>query len=530
MAADYRIPTRRRRGNISSFRVLSPNKGLNTIVPDTDITELESPALNNIDYVETGNPSTRKGRVQYCNIDPDGAADGMFPFYRHQSSTHLLRLSGTSLKTINEITGAITTITGKTFTADRVTMGVVADGAIKILNGTDIAGSFDGTTLSTPSTQLPLAFGIWHKGYFIGGGHPNHPNRLYWSDINKPDDFTEGAASSAGTQNIDKDDGDRLTGIGLWGDTIVLFKERAIYQIDISTIATTKAVSVKNIIKGIGCVSHRTIRPVDNDLFYLSRGGVYVIGNEANFLSAIRTNELSLRARKVIDQITPSNYNRCHAEYVDFKYILSVPLGGVVGNSHLIIYDKKYQAWTVWSNQTFADLVRYIDRNNAEILLAADSVNGKTYQLFQSETDDGAAIDCYWYSKRYNLKSFDEFKRWFDVTLLFRSVTGVISIDIIVDNFIISKKVYIGNVNALASGIGVKEWGLVEVGTDGVTSEVGAPETIVDIVKRIKVNRPGRAIQIKVSTNSVNDRFVLTGYNVTYYNYGHFKFPSSDKL
>ncbi len=44
------------------------------------------------------------------------------------------------------------------------------------------------------------------------------------------------------------------------------------------------------ILGGIGCVSHRTIKVVENDVFFLSRKGVYTLGNEANFVNVLRTN------------------------------------------------------------------------------------------------------------------------------------------------------------------------------------------------------------------------------------------------
>lgn len=523
MAQAFRVPGRKNRGNIAGFRILSPNKGLNNLVPDTDIDDLETPDALNMDFVERGNPSTRKGRVSFDTIDSDGIGDCLIPFYKSNGNKYLLKVSGTSLKSINIETGALTPISGKVFTADKISTGVVANDAVYILNGTDIMGKYDGSNLTTPVAGVPIAWGIWYKGFFFGGGNPAKPNTLYKSAVNTPDDFTAGN----NTYEVDSNDGDKLMGIGLWSDALILFKERAIYQV---TLDTTGSLTIKPIIKGIGCVSHRTVKNVDNDLFYLSRKGIYVVGNEPNFYTAIRTNELSARIRNTMDMITPEKFEKTHAIYTDFKYILCVPLGGTTSNSHAIIYDKKFLSFSLWDNQPFSAITNYIDAKNNEIILATSDINGKLFQLFTSYDDDGVAINSYWLSKRYNLKTFDEFKRWFDGSFLFRSVTGVINLEIILDGYVVSRDVMIGSPITDNSGIGVAEWSIVVFGDDGSETIVSTADSLTDVVKRLKVNRSARSIQVKVSTNGINDRFVLTGYNLTYYPYGHFKFPSADKL
>lgn len=576
-------------GDLPEIRVISPAKGLNTYMSDTNVDDAETPDALNTEYYEKGNPGTRRGTL-YVGNSVDSRVRGMASLYLSAGTRFLLRNSGTALYKL--VAGVWTAITGVTFTSDLQTTYVTAKDKIYIHNGTDNMARFDGTTLDQPATGVKAKFGVFYKGYHIIGGNPTYPSRIYISNPINPGDFTgsSGTASAGaattltdsskawgvndfskqqititegtgagqvrtissntstvitvtsawGTNpdntskytiasgnwiEVSKDDGDKITGLGLFQDVCVVFKERSTYQMtfDENGIPVITPVNM-----GIGCVSHRSICTVENDLFFLSRNGVYVLGNEPNYFNVIRTNELSLRVRPTLDQITPSNLENTAAIYDDNKYMLAIPIGGTTYNNRVLAYDRRYLGWSLWDAINANCFVVYIDSTNQKHTYFGSDNSGYMLEMYQAYNDNGQAINAYWKSKNYDLEAFDRYKRWFDASVKLGTVTGSVSLTITADGIDNLKTVAIGTAQGVSTGFGAGIFGSRIFGT-GSGSSSGV-QTASNVVKRIKINKKARTLQLKVASNAVNERFVLMGYVITYIPYSHFVFPSADKI
>jgi hypothetical protein len=574
-------------GEFPEIRVLAPSKGLNTFMSNTDVDDEETPDALNIEYYDKGNPGTRRGTAKVGN-EVDSRVRGLKSFYVG-AQRFLLRNSGTKLYKLD---GTWQEIAGVTFTSDLQTNYVVAKDKIYIHNGTDDMAMFDGTTLSQPNTGVKARFGIFYKGYHIVAGNTDFPSRVYISNPTNPADFTgstgtatAGAATtltdstkswgvndfakmqivivegtgagqvrtiasntatavtvtSAWSTNpstdskyeigsgnwveIMKGDGDKVTGLGVFQDVLIIFKERSTHQM---TFDGDGIPSVATINSGVGCVSYRSISTVENDLFFLSRNGVYVLGNEPNYFNVIRTNELSLRIKPTLDVITPNNLENTSSVYDDNKYMLSIPVGGVTSNNRIVAYDRRYLAWMLWDSMNANCFTEYIDSNNAKHLYFGDDTTGYIWEMYQGYSDDGDAINSYWKSKNFDLEAFDRFKRWFDSTVKLKTVTGVLSLTYTIDGTDVVRTASIGNLSGVSTGFGSGILGLRIFGTG--SGEDAGVQTSSNVVKRVKLNRKARTVQLRVATNGVEERFVLEGFGITYIPYSHFVFPSSDRL
>ncbi len=570
--------------------VLNPGKGLNSMISDSLIKDEESSSLLNIEFVESGCPTKRKG-TQQVGDTVGTRIRGIGNLYTAAGTKLLLAVMGTTLRKL--VTGTWTTITGVTLTNDKDMNFVQCRNAVYGHNGTDNMICFDGTTLSQPATAaLPTKFGIYYKGYHIASGSAAFPSRLYLSNPKNASDFTgstgtasSGAAasltdstkawgvndfqdltivitggtgtghsrtisantatvisvstnwatnpdntstyqiSSGNWVDLQKDDGDQITGLGKFGENLVVFKERSTWQMAFDSTFKPVFTCVNS---AIGCVSHRSVENVENDLFFLSRDGVYVLGNEPNYFNVIRTNELSARIHPTLEGISSSNLGMCAAIYDNYTYRLAIPYGGSTYNNYEVAYDRRYQAWTVKTGMKINSWTIFIDSSNEKHLYYADDNAGEVREVLTQYVDDSTAIDAYWVSKNFDLGAFDRKKQWKDITLWFRNAIGTVSITITIDGTTITRNVTLGSSQTGSYGIGT-DW-LAET----LLGQDGGGAYSADIISqsepiRIKVNKPGRTLKIKVANNVAGEYFTLLGFGITGKIKSHSNFPSAYK-
>ena len=164
----------------------------------------------------------------------------------------------------------------------------------------DYVGAPDPSQLVFPAsadtTKGPIAkYVCTHKDKIVLGNVDGYPSRISWSGGgSNVDKFNW--RYGGGYIDIDKDSGDQITGVIEFQDAIIVFKERSVWSVTLAYSDGLVIPTVKLIIRGVGCVSGRTIKHVENDVFFLSRRGVFTLGNEANYIAnVLRTNEISAR-------------------------------------------------------------------------------------------------------------------------------------------------------------------------------------------------------------------------------------------
>jgi hypothetical protein len=397
---------------------------------------------------------------------------------------------------------------------------------------------------------MPKAkFSVFYNGFHIASGVAGQPSRLYVSVLADASDFTNdpsvtdptpdnstevpGATVFAGTGSgvaiaqfidINKADGDKITGIAKFKGLLIVFKERSIFQVEFDI--TTGTPTVTPITNSTGCVSAKTIKSVENDVYFLSREGVRVLGNEANFFDSIRTSVLSIRIQTVVDSINQLYYEKCNAFYYDNKYILNVPTTSSAIDT-TIVYDRRFQAWSVWTNINALDMIDYIDTTNDRNLYFLNTAGTSVFYFTPGTyNDNGSAIDTYLVSKAFDLGNPDITKYFTDIGFVFRRLTGQLDITVYLDG-----GVELGTTTltqGTVDGMGLLPLGMQTLGL-GTQNE---SETAIfsDAPERVIVNSSTRTIKFKLQNNRINENFVLLGYILAYYEYSHFLFDSSRKL
>jgi len=532
--------------------VMNPSKGLNTLVSPSLIDDKEFSDMQNMEYDEGGVIRKRAGYVTAGNVLTNARGLGVFST---ESSNYMVTVDNGTVK--YRTNGNWSSATGSTITAGQDVSMTQARLKLYIWNGVDGGVVFDGSAVTSPGTLPKAKFSVYYQNKHIASGVPGQPSRLYISNLTNASDFTvttggtqpqpdstndsengnpnvPGATVFAGTPalteanviDIRKNDGDKITALGVFQDVLIVFKERAIYQV---TFDSSGNPTVTPITYATGCISHRSVVNVENDISFMSREGHRVLGNEPQFFTAIRTQVLSIRIQPQIDAINKLYYSRTNGIYFDNKYILAYPVGSS-SISKTFTYDRRFQAYSVWTNFNAQAMVKYIDTstNNEDLYFLDDGGTQVYKRVAGTYSDNGAAIEAFVVSKAQDLKNPDITKFWVDLRLIFRRLSGQVTFTVYQDDGISVGTAVIGN--SSARGMGIKRLGVYKLGSDGVTVSGTTTTTFVDNPQSVGLNLDSRTIKFKIYNNRVDENFVLLGMVYAYYPKSHYVFDSSKKI
>lgn len=531
------------------IRTINPSRGLNLLIADILSNDKEATiGTKNIEYVEGGAARKRMGYVAVgtgLGIAPKGLSQFMSDSANYPITTDAgtlkkyqsgvwTALTGVTVDTTANIT--MTPLWDKTYAWDKTNGGVV----------------FDGTSVTRPGTMPKAEASVIYKGYHVAFGVPGQGFRLYLAPPKEPSRFTRlnpavdpndvslndainvpGATVFLGDDSpraidINKNDGQKVTGLGFFQDVLIVFKERSIYQLYFNS---ANGFVVERITSSYGCVAHGSIASVENDCYFLTDKGVYVLGNEPNYYASIRTNELSSRVKPYIQRINPAHYARCRAFYHDDRYFLSVPLDTSTTCNIMIVYDRRFYAWAVWDNLRANDLYVFRDRDG----------DGKTHFYFTeygsanmceftpgAYNDKGVAIEATFITRAFEGKAVDREKYWFALRPIFRLTTGSVQISYITEYGSQGRPVALSP--TLTGGLAVDQYGgllfgtsqqdtytdsdLGLAGTSGASasSETDTSHTVFDI----SIGIDSRTLKVKFTNNGLNETFTLLGWVILY--------------
>lgn len=276
--------------------VMNPSKGLNTLVSPSLIDDKEFSDMQNMEYDEGGVIRKRAGYVAAGDALTDARGLGA---YSTEASNYMVTVDNGTVK--YRTTGNWSSATGSTITPDTDVCMTQARLKLYIWNGTDGGVVFDGSAVTSPGTLPKASFSVYYQNKHIAAGVPGQPSRLYISNLTNASDFTvttggtqpqpdstndaensqpnvPGATVFAGTPalteanviDIRKNDGDKITALGVFQDVLIVFKERAIYQV---TFDSSGNPTVTPITYATGCISHKSVVNVENDISFMSREG-----------------------------------------------------------------------------------------------------------------------------------------------------------------------------------------------------------------------------------------------------------------
>ena len=157
--------------------------------------------------------------------------------------------------------------------------------------------SLAGTTYSTSTnvTDAPKAryIEVYKDLVYLANiqiSSTNYPSRVFYSD-----DVVSSAITWTSTNwfDINEDDGDKIMGLGLNSDRLLIFKEWSLYRFDTNTVIK---------VSDVGTTTSRSIKNIDIYTFFFNRSGVYKYAGG-------RPIRISEPVQDLIDGMTSSPYD-----------------------------------------------------------------------------------------------------------------------------------------------------------------------------------------------------------------------------
>jgi len=393
-------------------------------------------------------------------------------------------------------------------------------------------------------TILPRAkFSVIYKGYHVASGVEGQPFRVYFAKSSEPSRFTDNVAPSgddiglndatnvpgatvfsgaAGPRAIDvnKNDGQKVTGIGFFQDVLIIFKEESIYQLYFNE---SDGFVVERISSSYGAVCHGAIASVENDCYFLTDKGIYVLGNEPNYYASIRTNELSSRIKPLLQRIT--EWEKCRAIYHDDRYWLTVPLDDEDVNA-LIVYDRRFYAWAYWDNIYATDMIIFKDPSGdgrKHFYFLDDREPSMQEFVWGVYNDNGEAIEQVFRTRAFDAKRIETEKYWYTIRPIFRTATGEVVINYYTENGLDGRSFRLDT--SVTGGIGLDQIGAILLGTSmpdtytesdlGISTGGDTSSTSTDVghsVFDIGINLDSRVLKVEFSNDKINESFALMGW------------------
>lgn len=334
---------------------------------------------------------------------------------------------------------------------------------------------------------------------------------------------------------IDPDSGENITGLAVLRESILVFKERSVWKLTLGTVTSGNWVltdpTYELLTASHGSVSHKTLVAVEDDLFFLSRRGVYAIGYKPGLLNQLATTEISAKVRDKIDSINPNKWSSATAEYIDYKYILTYPTIASNYPDQQLVFDRERSAWMGPWFISANNLFRYYDTTNTERLVYGSNVTPNIYELSSTyTTDDGNAIDTTLRTKKEDFGSWNLFKTIKDIFFQFKDITGSVNVDVYIEERsgnVVTAKNFSVTSSSGDSGWGSFTWGDFQWGDS--EAHVGAGDTS-EILRWLNTNKTGRSVQIQVRTTDASANYKLLGIKMEAQVQGKGSIPNSYRV
>ena len=346
-------------------------------------------------------------------------------------------------------------------------------------------------------------------------GDPDNPSRLFYSGGgDRINDFS--VSNGGGFIDVSKNDGQMGTGLIVFKNTLLSFKEDSIYQFEFTTSGLPQVTQVN---AAVGCIAPRSIVAVENDIFFASRRGVFTIGNEPGFaFDVLRTNELSARVRSLYQAIESEYIGNIAAVYatkanVNLVVFAYTPAGSS-SNSEALVYDRERLAWFKWTNINANCWVNFIDSTGTVRVIYGDDTSGYCKEILIGDDDFGTAIEGTFKLRAEEFKQgLDRYKKLKDISVVLREPTGSVTMSVIKDGTETSITM---NISTVAPAINFGHY-VYNRFTFADSYGTGAVTSSDDNVLRTKrnLNLQGRSFMLQFSNSSSGSSFTLLQTTMT---------------
>jgi len=257
----------------------------------------------------------------------------------------------------------------------------------------------------------------------------------------------------------------------------------------------------------ISSVAPRSVVEVENDVFFLTKRGVFILGNEPNITAPVlRTNEISAKIRDYIQSFSNSDLEKTCAYYKDGKVFFSTP-------NKIFYYDRERLSWVKEWTTGVSQFGEYTDSDGATYFLGGMSTDGYLIKFSPNIKGDlGEAFETIYLSPRLPVnKDWTKFTKIEKAYMRLRNPVGGVNFTILGTKrgeafSTLASETY-------TSGASNTGWNWDRWNTFRWNTTSGTPTTFSaeSDIKFLRVFERLRDIQFQISTTSYMANYVLLG-------------------
>lgn len=222
-----------------------------------------------------------------------------------------------------------------------------AKGNLYILDGGTLK-RFDGITYETVPNAPQCRYGLYHHNRLWVVGDVSNPSRLWISGINDDEDWGMTGYQLGSYIDIDPFDNSTITGIGLFSNSIVIFKDGElprIHRVDgLPAVVDSELYQASNPLNvsvmvdvGNSCINPDTVVMTSVGVIFMAKDGMYVLEGKDNIMTSISSN--------INRDLMLGNFNHLTAKAV-FYPILGLYV--LASDSIVYVYNVYSKGWFRW--------------------------------------------------------------------------------------------------------------------------------------------------------------------------------------
>lgn len=383
--------------------------GLNSSASPTSLADNEASDLLNIDFDKFGAIKKRGGYTQLNTTAANSGAawNGLIWFEKSNGNNYLIGTCGNKILEATSLTQTATPFTDRT-NALTITAGNNNHTSLSIhldtvlgTNGVDApwtaAGGAGASAMTVPTGLTTAKYVAVFSNYTfllnVTVSGTAHKSRAYWSAIDSISSW-----GSSDFRDVSKNDGQEITGAAVLGESLVIFKNRSIWNCYFTGDSDIPFIFRKSR-STVGAIAGHSIQEVENGLVFRSYDGYYYYDGNNSF-------KLSDRVNTTLGEFARSRAANVVSAYYLTKnrYISSETISGGSTHSRNMTWDSANNAWSTYSGLNANCFARVYSSGEERIYFG--DYSGFVYRFDTGSSDYPAgtqtAINSYYYTKWFD--------------------------------------------------------------------------------------------------------------------------------
>ena len=382
-----------------------------------------TPAYYNIDYITWQDSST------------SNKVTGIYEYRKKDGTTKEICCIGTDIYDLSNLNSA--SKTGMTPGHDYTF--VTMNDYLIATNGEDIPQKWDGSTWSNVGSGLPwpdsddcppiAKYCCVHKNRLFMAGlkgtspYYNEKSYLVFGEPGDPSVSNQWPVNNY--ISVGTDDGDIITGILVYSDVLVIFKQ---YSTWVLMGSGPFDFALMEIDPHHGCIAPKSIAVGNSGIYYLSHDGVRVFdGNRSTCISDKIRGTFQ-------EKVLKSKMSKAAGAFFSNMYQLWLVEDGGVSegnyNDMALVFHEPTLAWTIWRAPDGGPYINTFG-SFSHHLYCGLTTTPEVCKTFDSYSDNGKAIAAYMTTKEHNLMVPERYKFFHHLYVVTEAETGSYALSVL---------------------------------------------------------------------------------------------------